>query len=291
MYQMISLTYNKPPRIFQLSHCHGYLRFTSPPRIRRLIAPVFYCPFFESLSLFLFWLAVFVSFFDTQVFVLFFVSLNFYLSLFLSFLFNESVALSGVFQEPQPLDGSAHSHERCWEFPHWDVRWDCVAGSQTAATSFKRTVERPLPQSQTSNEQKTHTHTKYSMYVKKQKWPNDIRLIWRAGKFSSSSLICCSMPEQMSWRSGEKITWRLFLPSKSCWTQQRPNSMLLFRCLSSAWEAFCRMWRWGKQTASIAHTFIHLFSKDSVFLMIILHHLSPVGVSDLWTEDCNKLAT
>ncbi len=66
---MISLTYNKPPRIFQLLHCHGYLRFTSPPRIRQLITPVFFfivlfVSFFECLSLFFFFfypVAVFVS--------------------------------------------------------------------------------------------------------------------------------------------------------------------------------------------------------------------------------------
>lgn len=45
---MIHLTYNKPQRIFQLSHRHGYLRDTSPPRIRQLITPVSYCPFFVS---------------------------------------------------------------------------------------------------------------------------------------------------------------------------------------------------------------------------------------------------
>lgn len=72
-----------PPRIFRLPHCHGYPRFTSPLRIRRLITPVFllsflWIPFFVS-----FWLAL-CFFFWHPVFDLFFVSLHFFVSLFLS---------------------------------------------------------------------------------------------------------------------------------------------------------------------------------------------------------------
>lgn len=33
--------------MFQLLHCHGYIRFTSPPRIKGLITPVSYCPSFN----------------------------------------------------------------------------------------------------------------------------------------------------------------------------------------------------------------------------------------------------